>query len=741
MKKKFLLSLLGLFALPAMAATTGENFTYKGIVYTVLSSEEKTASTVEGDENVGYTDNSYLTGDVVIPETVQDEEGNEYTVTEIADSSFSAGELTSISIPKTVTNIGYLAFAYCDNLVAIYNYSGYPQESYYQGYAYSLSANYAFDETTTENITVYVAENAVSTYTGWGGYSWKAIQPIEGYTFDYPNLEEGERFNYGGICYEVVSTTDLTCQTAATTWNNDYPQDSYLSGNINIPATVVANGKNYSVIGIGEGSFTYAGYYSRNGFSLTLPETIQYIDDSAFSNAKITSIEIDATSLTNIVSFAFYQVSNLKSVVFTGTPGDGVELSIGEGAFEYCSNLASINLPASLTTLGNYAFAYDNSLASIVLPKNLTTLEGTASSPDRSYAFYMKGTTPVTKYIVISPSLTTIPKYTFGYMQQLEAIYNLSITPQELASSSFYYMNEANDKPVDSPILYVPLNALETYTSGEDFPYFFNKIEVLTIEEDDITYTLLDSDNVSLTGYQNTAENNIIIPNNVEWNGYIFNVGEVAAEAIDGLSVTIESPIPPTVTGTFTNLNSDAVLYVPAEAVESYMAADGWKEFSKIRPIGYEVPVDEDSFTVSPADGDAVAELATLTISSSFTDLKGQGSSITINNNATDVTTSNNQNGELVITLSSPITGEGEYAVVIPAGFFTYVYENFEEDSPELSLTIKVDSTVGVEEINVSTLRNAEYYNLNGVRVDHRNLNPGIYVVRQGEKTFKVVVR
>ncbi len=47
----------------------------------------------------------------------------------------------------------------------------------------------------------------------------------------------------------------------------------------------------------------------------------------------------------------------------------------------------------------------------------------------------------------------------------------------------------------------------------------------------------------------------------------------------------------------------------------------------------------------------------------------------------------------------------------------------------------------GVAEIITDDNTPAEYYNLNGLRIDSANLVPGIYIVRQGAKTSKTIVR
>ena len=288
MKKKFLLPLLGLFALPAVAQTTF-TYEYQGqtVTYQVLDEDSKTASTVVGTSS-GFTNNSNLVGEIILPETVQ-YNGQDYTLTQIGDYSFQVGEeITSISIPKTVTSIGTQAFAWCDNLTSVYNYAT-PQ---------TISGEYVFfndDENLTEQITLYVAENALPEFENWGGYTWKAIEPIQGYNVEYQEIENGVIFNYDGINYTVEDATALTC---ITTPNNgsDYPQGSSISGDIVIPEQVRYNGQYLTVVGVGEQSFYFADYYG-DSWTITLPSTIEFIGEYAFEYCNsLTSVKVEGPS-------------------------------------------------------------------------------------------------------------------------------------------------------------------------------------------------------------------------------------------------------------------------------------------------------------------------------------------------------------------------------------------------------------------------------------------------------------
>ena len=65
-------------------------------------------------------DNEKYSGDIIIPEKVKDNDGEEYFVTEIGPNCFEdCSGLTSISIPSSVTLLGEGCFWDCSGLTSI----------------------------------------------------------------------------------------------------------------------------------------------------------------------------------------------------------------------------------------------------------------------------------------------------------------------------------------------------------------------------------------------------------------------------------------------------------------------------------------------------------------------------------------------------------------------------------------------------------------------------------------------
>ena len=116
MLKRFTFLLFGLlFALSGIA----QDFSYDGINYTVIDPVAKTVKTKDGGYNPDLQAGNNVSGDIIIPESVE-YLGKAYTVVAIGEYSFIfCGELTGIKLPDSVTKIGVDAFRGCSNLTSI----------------------------------------------------------------------------------------------------------------------------------------------------------------------------------------------------------------------------------------------------------------------------------------------------------------------------------------------------------------------------------------------------------------------------------------------------------------------------------------------------------------------------------------------------------------------------------------------------------------------------------------------
>lgn len=97
-------------------------------------------------------------------------------------------------------------------------------------------------------------------------------------------------------------------------------------------------------------------------------KTITAVGNGTFRSTQVTSVIVPDT-VTSIGERAFSNCTNLTSVLLP----EGLK-KINNNAFEYCFSLTSINLPSSLESLGMYAFT-GSALESIEIPEKVTKLD------------------------------------------------------------------------------------------------------------------------------------------------------------------------------------------------------------------------------------------------------------------------------------------------------------------------------------------------------------------------------
>jgi len=102
-----------------------------------------------------------------------------------------------------------------------------------------------------------------------------------------------------------------------------------------------------------------------NGINIT-----KYIGSNSVVNIPP---KIQNLPVTSIGDWAFQSCTNLTSVTIPNSV-----ISIGYRAFYECRNLTSLNIPDSVVNIGEYAFSFCNSLKSITVPKNVIYIEESA---------------------------------------------------------------------------------------------------------------------------------------------------------------------------------------------------------------------------------------------------------------------------------------------------------------------------------------------------------------------------
>ncbi len=150
-----------------------------------------------------------------------------------------------------------------------------------------------------------------------------------------------------------------------------------------------------SVTRIGKGAFSYCKYLT----GITLSQNITSFPSDTFYNCTSLSSFTIPTSVTSIGSSCFAHCSGLTEITI---PNSITE--IPEGCFYRCVSLSSITLNDNIKTISHYAFSGCTSLAEVRLPNNLETLG--------AYAF---GSCSSLTRIVLPDSLKNLPNKSTGY--------------------------------------------------------------------------------------------------------------------------------------------------------------------------------------------------------------------------------------------------------------------------------------------------------------------------------------
>ena len=180
---------------------------------------------------------------------------------------------------------------------------------------------------------------------------------------------------------------------------------------------------------------------------------IRGLIDYAFDGCtSLADISLPA-SLTSIGRYAFNNCSSLAEITLSDTL-----TSIGGAAFKGCTSLAGIALPASLTSIGGSTFQNCTTLAEITIPAGVTSIG--------NYAFY--GCTSLAD-ISLPASLTSIGSYAFYGCKSLQYIRIEATTPPTLAST--------NAIPSTIGAIYVHDESVAAYQAATNWSSFASKIK------------------------------------------------------------------------------------------------------------------------------------------------------------------------------------------------------------------------------------------------------------------------
>ena len=237
------------------------------------------------------------------------------SVTSIGYGAFSGcNRLTSIEIPDSVTSIGDGAFYYCSSLTSI------------------------------------VIPDSV-TSIGYGAFH--GCSSLTSVVIPDSVTSIGDRAFYG--CNSLTSVVIPDSVTSI--------GDRAFFGCSSLTSVVIGN----SVTSIGDGAF----YYCSSLTSVVIGNSVTSIGSSAFfgCSKNLESITVSSgNGKYHSAGNCLIDTANKTLVLGCKNsiiPTDGSVTSIGDGAFDGCSSLTSIEIPDSVTSIGGWAFYECSSLTSI----------------------------------------------------------------------------------------------------------------------------------------------------------------------------------------------------------------------------------------------------------------------------------------------------------------------------------------------------------------------------------------
>jgi len=621
---------LYLFTLLILVLTTlsaiAHDFEVDGIYY--LKNGTNAIVTFRGANQYSYN-NEYF-GEISIPSTVT-YNGTTYIVSSIGEYAFySSYDLTSITIPNSVTSIGNNAFAFCNNLLDL----DLPN-------SVSSIGEGAFDG--CSSLTSVTIPNSV---TSIGKRAFGQCWELASIVVEEGNLVYDSRNDCNAIIATASNTLIAGCKNTAIPYTVTHIGNYAFFGchglkSVTIPYSIISIGDNAfcncggltnisipnSVTSIG--NYAFESCYNLTNF--TIPNSVTFIGDFVCENCSgLTSLVVengnDVYDSRDSCNAIIETATNTLLIGCVNTIIPNTVVNIGTNAFYCCQNLTSVNIPYSVKSIGYGAFNGCSGLTSITMHNSVTTIDFLAFS----------GCIGLDS-ITIPNSVTTIGNYAFEGCTGLTQITCLATSPPSIRQNTFSKYTAK---------LMVPAESVEAYLSDWYWSNFSNIIPIDngigTFEVDGIYYRDLNGDKAELIANEavmNNYKGDVVIPETVVYEGTTYEIVVIDGSAFNncvelssvvigdrvtiiedqaftgciGLtSVTIGSGVrgigskafnycsalqtvtcrgmaPPVMANAncFSNAAySRATLLVPRQQIEAYQGADYWYKFNTIEGWG-----------------------------------------------------------------------------------------------------------------------------------------------------------
>lgn len=753
----------------AAPVEVGDVFPMNGATYEVTSvGETKTVKVryakFDGDlsnNNIKAANQAAYTGDIVIPATVSFM-GHEFTVTEMSDRCFYYAEavtsvniqaaiemipenafynctaLTTATLPSTIKSIDTYAFAYCKNLTALTLPEGIE----------ILGERAFFSDTKLGSINIPTTVKEIKGNCFYGCSSLTSmhvgdnVTTLGTYVFrSCTNLKEVS------LPSGLVKIPDYSFDGCSSLETFEFPEAT-----IQIGASAFKNCKKFAVplpervTGIWSEAFAGTAYTS-----FTFPEAIKEIPAYVLDNCtNLTEVKMSAgvtsignyafrscssleefnfpTTLTSIGQYAFNKCSKLKKALLP----EGIR-TIGASCFTDCAALTAASIPSTVTTLGNYMFQNCATLAEVTLPDGLTSI-GTNSFRDCKTLAKIRiageEENEDTPAFMLPSALKTINTWAFANCVKLESI----VIPEGVTS--------------------IPANTFDGCTA---------------LKEIKLPSRLTTIGNYA---FRNTAITELVLPATVGNMPYVAEVvkgcpAELTVYVCNTGALKTVGSSTWRLGGTNAQTYTFAKIVVPSGKKAAYEAANNWKNSAISEPVVSAMDFD---FEESDSADNQTAEIlvsgkvtyagtlpAMFAAANDALLFAGETAEFQVSRRiAEEDAPANLRSGDYdndpeLENLTLDADGTASVTFERPKKDTSYAFSVTGTHAAGTTVTeektVKVkgsDTVTGVEEIESDSMLfgdDAEIYTLDGVRIEAARLVPGLYIVKTGSKTAKVLVK
>lgn len=277
------------------------------------------------------------------------------SVTTIGDDAFRNSGLTSLEIPGNVVSIGEGAFGGCDDLASLKLNDGLK----------TIGKDAFRDCDMLESITIPSSVESIDGSILSSSSALKSVQVAEG------NKVYDSRNNCNAIIETATNTLISGCNATTIPYGIESIGDRALLGCSKITSTEIPS----SVTSIGDEAFAY----SVSLTSVSIPASVTSISGNPFNdctNIKTIAVEEGNKAYDvreNCNALIETATNKLISACNTSTIPYGVE-AIGDYAFAWL-DITEIDIPATVTSIGRAAFEFCSNLTSVKIPAGVLALE------------------------------------------------------------------------------------------------------------------------------------------------------------------------------------------------------------------------------------------------------------------------------------------------------------------------------------------------------------------------------